>query len=234
MDQPLIIAHRTCPTDAPENSIEGIRVSAEQGADGVEIDLRMSLDQRPFLMHDGTLHRTTGFPMPTELTPSLVVGRLKLKGSQERVPSLARAFDALPPHMLLAVDVKTPWAIVPLLAETQRRGMESRVLFWCTSARACTWVAKRSPQIEVAYLKTALTPERKRRFLDRALEVGAKAISAHWLGVDADFVSAAHACGLRVYSWHTHYELTPEKLRAGLDGLITDHPRLVREAYAAL
>lgn len=234
MEPPLIIAHRTMPQDAPENSLQGIRLAAEHGADGVEIDLRMTLDQRPFLMHDRTMRRMTGWPLRMELTPSFIVRRLRLKGSEERVPSLADALNALPEGMLFAVDVKTPWAVAPLLAETRRRGLESRLLLWCTSARACAWAARRAPNVEVAFLKTALTPESQHWFIETAVKVGAKAISAHWLAIEPGFVAAAHERGLKVYSWHTRYELTPEKLRSGLDGLITDYPRLARAAYAAL
>lgn len=229
MKLPLVIAHRTCPKDAPENSLEGIAFAAREGADGVEIDIRLTLDQRAYLMHDKTMRRMTGWRLPMEATPSFIARRTRIKSSEEYVPSLSQAFDALPDGMLIAVDVKTPWAVVPLLAETRRRGLESRMLLWCTSARACAWAAKRAPGVEVAYLKTALTPETKRDFLDTAVRTGARAISAHWLAVDAEFIGAAHERGLRTYSWHTRYELTDEKLRAGLDGLITDFPRMARQ-----
>ncbi|HWC28629.1 MAG TPA: glycerophosphodiester phosphodiesterase family protein, partial [Dehalococcoidia bacterium] len=91
MKAPLIIAHRTCPLDAPENSLVGIGLAAELGADAVEIDLRMSLDQRPFLMHDWTMRRTTDFPLPLELTPSPMVRRLRLQHTDEHIYSLADA-----------------------------------------------------------------------------------------------------------------------------------------------
>jgi glycerophosphoryl diester phosphodiesterase len=231
---PQIIAHRACPKDAPENSLEGIRVSIEQGADGVEIDLQVTLDQRPFLMHDRTMRRMVGVPVPMAITPSFVARRLRLKGSREPIPSLSDALDALPDHMFMAADVKLAWAVRPLLSEIRRRGIESRVLVWCNSARAAAWFVRRAPEVEVAYLKTALTPEAKRAFIAKAVALGTPAISAHWLAVDAEFIAAAHDHGLKVYSWHTYYELTPEKLRAGLDGLITDHPRMAREAYTAV
>ncbi len=231
---PLIIAHRTCPYDAPENSIAGVRVAAEQGADGVEIDLRLSLDGRPFLMHDDTLRRTVGPKVPLEIVPSFVLRGLRLKGNGESIPTLSDVFDALAPGLLLAVDVKTPWAVRSLLTETRRRSLESRVLAWCTSARAAGYVARNAPSIETAYLKDSLDDEGKRRFLDRAVAIGARAISAHWDAVDADFVSRAHDRGLRVYSWHARGELTPTKLSAGLDGLITDHPAQARMACEAI
>jgi glycerophosphoryl diester phosphodiesterase len=232
VEAPPIIAHRTCPQDEPENSIAGIRKAAELGADGVEIDLRMSLDQRPFLMHDDTMKRMTGWPLPLESTPSFVVRQQKLPNG-EPVPSLEDVLEALPPGLMLAVDVKTPWAMLPLISQVKRRGLESRVLIWCTSARACRYAASRLPTVEFAYLKTALDPEAKRAFLDTAVSTGARAVSTHWQAVDAAHVGEAHKRGLRIFSWHDKYDLTPEKLRAGLDILITDFPRQAREAYAS-
>ncbi len=234
MEAPLIIAHRTCPLDEAENSIAGLRRAAALGADGVEIDLRMTLDQRAFLMHDWTLRRMTGFRWPIELTPAAVVRRLKLIASDGRVPSLADALDALPPGLILAVDVKTPWAVVPLMSAIRRRGLDERTLVWCTSALAVRYAVRQRGGAEVAYLKTAPAEPGKGRFLAKARRLGADAVSAHWSAIDADYVAAAHALGLKVYSYHEGYELTADKLRAGLDGLITDLPRAARAAYEAL
>jgi glycerophosphoryl diester phosphodiesterase len=230
---PTIIAHRTCPADEPENSLAGIRKAAELGADGVEIDLRMSLDLKPFLMHDRTMRRTTGWRLPVALTPSVLVRRQHLPNG-ERVPSLAEALDALPDGLVMAVDVKAPWAVVPLVSEIKRRGMQQRILVWCQSARACRYAADRLPDVEVAYLKTALHPEAQRLFLEAAVASGARAVSTHWRAVSAEHVAGAHALGLRIFSWHDRYELAPEKLGAGLDILITDFPREAREAYGSL
>jgi glycerophosphoryl diester phosphodiesterase len=231
--QTLIIAHRTCPLDAAENSLEGLRKAAELQADGVEIDLRMSLDQQPYLMHDWTLNRTAGLPLPLELTPSFIVRRLRLRNG-EPVPSLRAVFEALPPDMLLAVDVKTPWAVVPLLRQIRRHGMEKRVLVWCQSALAVRYTRWRSPSVEVAYLRDMQDEGGKQAFIAKAKRIGAKAISAHWLAIDSTFVAAAHALGLKVYSWHAAHELAPERLHADLDGLVTDFPVEARKAIEAI
>ncbi len=61
---PVIIAHRTSPRDAPENSLAGIARSAELGADYVEIDVRLTRDGVPVMLHDALLLRTTGRPWP--------------------------------------------------------------------------------------------------------------------------------------------------------------------------
>jgi glycerophosphoryl diester phosphodiesterase len=234
VQSPLIIAHRTAPPYAPENSIEGIHVAFEQGADAVEIDLHVSLDQRPFLLHDKLMRRTTGWPLPPELTPSWLIKRLRLRGGIEHVPSLAEALDALPAGKLIAVDVKTPWAVVPLLPEVERRGIANRTLVWSASALCVRYALRRSPGWEVAYYKDFEDARGNRAFIDKARRMGAQAVSLDWRAIEPDLVSYAHAAGLRVYSWHKEYELTPEKLSSGLDGLITDHPARSRQTIAAL
>jgi glycerophosphoryl diester phosphodiesterase len=230
---PLIIAHRTAPPYAPENSLEGMRVAFEQGADAVEIDLHMSLDQRPFLLHDRLMLRTTGWPLPSELTPSFMIRRLSLRGGIEHVPSLSRALDGLPEGKIVAVDVKTPWAILPLLGEVKRRGIASRTLVWTASALCARYAIRRNPGWEVAYYKDFSDGPGNRAFIDKARVLGARAVSLDWRAIDGELVSYAHDAGLRVYSWHKDFELTHAKLASGLDGLITDHPARARQALSA-
>ena len=234
MAQPLIIAHRTTPAFAPENSIEGIRVAFDQDADGVEIDVRMSLDQRPFLMHDNSMARTTGWPLPLELTPSFYVKTRRLRGSHEGVPRLRQALDALPDAKLLAADIKTPWAVVALAGAVTRRGIADRTLVWCSSGLAVKWAARRNLGWEVAHYKDFEDTDSNRAFIENAKRIGAGAVSLDWRAIDASLVAFAHHLDLRVYAWHKEYELSEAKLRAGLDGLITDYPAKAREAIERL
>jgi len=230
---PTIIAHRTCPKDAPENSLRGMSLASEFGADAVEVDLRVSLDQRPFLMHDWSMRRTTGFWLPIELTPSPLVYRRRIEAGEEPPPTLQQALDALQPGTKLAVDVKTPWAIWHLAREVRLRGLEDRVLAWCTSALNVRYMRHFAPGVETAYLRGDIDAAGKLAFIARASQLGANAISAHWDAIDAPFVATAHGLGLRVYSWHGEQELSPDKLLSGLDGLITDYPVQARAAVAA-
>jgi glycerophosphoryl diester phosphodiesterase len=231
--RPLIIAHRTCPKDAPENSLEGIRKAAELGVDAVEVDLRVSLDQKPYILHDWTLRRTARYPMPLEATPSLVVERLRLANGEE-VPTLQQALDALDPRLSIAVDVKTPWAIPHLVREVKKRAIEARTLAWCTSALDVRYMRRFAPEVETAYLRDDTDPAGKLAFLAAAVRLRANAVSANWQAIDPSFVGTAHELGLKVYSWHGESELTPAKLESGLDGLITDYPTAARAAYGRL
>jgi glycerophosphoryl diester phosphodiesterase len=247
-----VIAHRTSPPYAPENSLEGIRVSFEQGADGVEIDLRMSLDLRAFLMHDNTMRRTTGWPLPIELTPSAIVRRQLLRRAAipqsaspsdvsaqtrslaaESPPTLDEAIDAVPAGKLLAVDVKTPWSIFALERAVESRSIQARTLAWCSSALVVRYAVRSLAGVEVAYYKDYEDSPSNLEFIGKAARIGAHAVSLDWRGLNSDIVAAAHALGLKVYSWHKDYPLTAEKLATGFDGLITDHPAQSRAVLDA-
>lgn len=59
-DEVLIIAHRGSSWSAPENSISAIRQALDDGADLVEIDVRLSADGVVVLSHDSSLNRLIG------------------------------------------------------------------------------------------------------------------------------------------------------------------------------
>jgi hypothetical protein len=54
-----VVSHRGEGTGAPENSLAAIEEAFALGADIVEIDIRVTSDNIPVLMHDTTLMRTT-------------------------------------------------------------------------------------------------------------------------------------------------------------------------------
>uniref|UniRef100_A0A8D0H7J6 Glycerophosphodiester phosphodiesterase domain containing 4 n=1 Tax=Sphenodon punctatus TaxID=8508 RepID=A0A8D0H7J6_SPHPU len=57
--KPALIGHRGEPMLAPENTEMSFQKAIENGAVGLETDVRISSDGVPFLMHDNTLKRTT-------------------------------------------------------------------------------------------------------------------------------------------------------------------------------
>ncbi|MCB1885466.1 MAG: glycerophosphoryl diester phosphodiesterase [Geminicoccaceae bacterium] len=56
---PLVVGHRGARAAAPENTLAGVREAHGQGARWVEVDVKLSRDGVPFLLHDDTLDRTT-------------------------------------------------------------------------------------------------------------------------------------------------------------------------------
>jgi glycerophosphoryl diester phosphodiesterase len=57
-----VIAHRGASGYAPENTLSAFELAIAQGADALELDVRLTADGVPVVIHDATLERTTGRP----------------------------------------------------------------------------------------------------------------------------------------------------------------------------
>lgn len=109
---PLVVAHRGLWGLAPENSLDAVRAS--QRFDMVEVDVRLSADGTPFLMHDPTLARMTEATAESsslndgelfELTLREGAGGDGAAMTDQRVPSLIAALEAAP-GIYFDLDVK--------------------------------------------------------------------------------------------------------------------------------
>lgn len=56
---PLVIAHRGASGIAPENTLSAFRLAVALGAEGVEMDVQLTADGRPVVIHDARVNRTT-------------------------------------------------------------------------------------------------------------------------------------------------------------------------------
>ena len=58
-DHPVVIAHRGDSFRAPENTLEAARLGWEAGASAWELDVQLTRDGVPIVLHDESLERTT-------------------------------------------------------------------------------------------------------------------------------------------------------------------------------
>lgn len=71
---PLILGHRGASAIAPENTIAAFARAMQDGADGIEFDVRLSRDGVPVVIHDGSLKRTG---LVDQLVSSLTAAELQ-------------------------------------------------------------------------------------------------------------------------------------------------------------
>ena len=116
---PRIIGHRGAAATAPENTLEGFRAAAAEGAGWVEFDVRLSSDGVPVVIHDATLERTAGVEVQIDRTPMSEIRRLSRR---HPTPTLAETLACLGELGLGAnVEIKAVRArraIVDAVAET--------------------------------------------------------------------------------------------------------------------
>jgi glycerophosphoryl diester phosphodiesterase len=228
--KPLVIAHRTGPRDARENSLEGIRVAAGLGADVVEVDARRSRDGTAMLLHDPLLVRVQHLPLHVRW---LRDARLERIG----VPTLAEALEtARESGVRLAIDTKDPGAASAVLTAVRAAGATEQVLLWSQHMPAVRTYVRALPDAEVALLRDTFDPTAHDRLLADAAAIGARAVSAHQDVVTPAFIGAAADRGLVVYCWYQQLAVQQARLRevaaAGLAGVVTDWPADARERLA--
>ena len=230
----IVIAHRTLPRDAPENSLEGIRRAGALGADYVEVDVRRTRDGVPVLLHDPTLCRTGWRPRRIRSIALDRAARLNLRGGH-RLPTLAAALTSAPVGLGFALDTKDPLAAPAILAAVEEAGFTGRVLLWSQHDEAVRHYVAHAPSgTEVALLRDTKSPTETVRYLDHAAALGANAVSVHQSILDEALVAAAHALGLRIHCWFQSLEVQAAKAAVAVDGIVTDWPVDARSRLTAL
>ena len=105
----MVVAHRGDWQNYPENSLEAIQNAIKLGADIVEIDIRVSLDNHLVLMHDKMLDRTTNGSGKVSHHTLNELKKLNLKDkdgniTSAKIPTLEEALVTMKGKILFLID----------------------------------------------------------------------------------------------------------------------------------
>ena len=115
------LAHRGLHgAGVPENSLAAFRYAVQRGI-GIEMDVRLSADGIPVVHHDPTLDRMCNATGPVGARRAVDLTRLRLSGTEERLPSLAAALHEIAGAVPVLVDLKAG------LGRTERRRLVAAV-----------------------------------------------------------------------------------------------------------
>jgi glycerophosphoryl diester phosphodiesterase len=128
MAAPLILGHRGAPREGPENTLRAFRRAMEHGADGIELDVQLSADGVPVVIHDDTLDRTTDGRGPVAALPWAALAAVRAEG--EPLPRLDEVMAwAAEAGAFVNVEIKAPGAEAAAAGAVRRAGMMERTLF---------------------------------------------------------------------------------------------------------
>lgn len=244
VEQVLAVAHRGASARAPENTLAAVRLAADLGADMVEVDLQRTRDGALVLLHDAGLGRTTDAATRLRGRSPWSVGSLTLEevrrldaGSWkapehagEPVPTLAETLEVVGarPGLRLLVELKLPERhpgivadLAAELAAAHAGGVIdlARVVVQSFHVASVKELKARCPDLVVGVL--GLPP---REHLP-ALGTWAGQVNPHHAALDAGYVEAVHANGMRCLTWTVDHRFAMRRvLRAGVDGVITNRP----------
>ncbi len=237
----LAIAHRGGAGLAPENTLVAFERSYALGLRYLETDVRVTADGVCLAFHDARLDRVTDGHGPVRRRTWAEVSRLTVLGTQP----VARLDDVLTafPDARFVIDVKDEAAVGPLARVLRETRAVDRV---CVAGAWDGWLAalraELGPGLACALgwrsLVSWLACSHGRVAAPRRLANGGFVhVPLRWgrLPVFIDrLVGGAHDLGLRLIVWTVDDPASMRRLiSAGVDGVITDRPDVLREVMIA-
>jgi len=245
--RPLNLGHRGASGSAPENTLAAFVLARELGADGIELDVQFSQDQRLIIIHDDTLDRTTdGHGRADAFTlaelKTLDAGCwFNTKFADERIPTLQEVFDLFKPDLtgaergnlsglnrtpfLLNVEIKSDGdtrladAVVGCV---QRNDMGKQVILSSFDQAMLRRVRQFAPELPIGFLYSK--PDEL-----QALDFAADALHPHWKLINEEFVQQAHARDQQVNVWTVNETDDLRSIVAlGVDAIITNYPERLK------
>ena len=236
LSRPIIIAHRGDKTNAPENTLAAFKMAAENGADAIEFDVKLTVDGRVIVLHDKTVNRTTNGTGKISQLPFTAVKDLdagawfseKFRG--ERIPTLDEVFETVDKRLYINVELTnyaTPGdgLATKVVDLVKKHGLQNRMLFSSFFSR----------NLQMTRL---LLPEVPRGLLCMRGILGSWGRTFSWSGdyfalhpyltdVDPRLVYRVQAAGKRVHAWTVNLEEDLQRMIGlGVDAIITDDPVL--------
>ncbi|MFE3518110.1 glycerophosphodiester phosphodiesterase [Streptomyces sp. NPDC059166] len=209
------VAHRGDPYRARENTLPSILSAVEQGADAVEIDVRVTRDRVPVLLHDSTLERLWGHDVRLDRLDHEELTRRTGGG----VPTLREALSAAGDRrVMIDLPGATESAVREVVGTVRECGAQDRA-YYCADTHAMLRVRAADPSAEIALTWTTLAPPRP---------VLLEAVRPRWLNFRFGLLSRAladrvHSDGLLVSAWTADTRRTMRRLISyGVDSITTN------------
>ncbi|MEO6570357.1 MAG: glycerophosphodiester phosphodiesterase [Ilumatobacteraceae bacterium] len=214
----LVIAHRGASAAAPENTVEAFRLAVGMGADGIELDVRRTVDDVLVVHHDA------------HVDGDAAICRLRRDELPASIPSLHEALDACV-GAFVNIEIKNdpsdpdfdPDDQVAVAVAARLAAIDTSSRWLISSFRLATVDAMRRllPAVRTAWLVMDAAPD------VLAITSASGHVAVHpWVhDVTEASIRAAHALGLAVNIWTCD---DPDRMRDliawGVDGICTNRP----------
>jgi glycerophosphoryl diester phosphodiesterase len=251
--RPLVFAHRGGADALPEHTLAAYLRALDEGADGVECDVRLTRDGHLVCVHDRRLNRTSN---GTGRVSAKTLAELEaldfaswhpaaaaeeLLEEHTRLLTLERLLSALRAHgrpVRLLIETKHPSRYG---AEVERRLVEMlrkfdlaeprpddpiQVTVMSFAALALRRIRRLAPGIPTVYLLEILPPGVSRGRLPFGAQIAGPGVTL--IRSRPHLISALRAAGLQTYIWTVNDNTDLDLVIAQRpDGIISDRPRFV-------
>lgn len=242
-DRVLVIAHRGDSGSHPENTIPAFKSAVEIGSDLVELDYVHTSEGTPLVIHDKTLDRTTDAVSQwggknisvskktlAELETLDAGSWFDEQFAGTRLPTLDQAIDVIQDGSTTLIERKGGDAktCVDLL---EKKNLIDQVVVQSFDWKYLRDCRKHSPTLVLGALGfDEVTPKK----VDEIASMGVQAVGWSHDDMDARWIEEFHKHGLRTWVYTVDdLDRVDELIDAGIDGIITNEPALVKAHLAS-
>ena len=246
--KPLIIAHRGASAFAPENTLAAFQRAIEDGAEGIEFDVRLAKDGVPVVFHDSNLYRLGRIEgRVSDFTAAelqtLDVGswfnaknprQAVEKFSAETVPTLAQVVDFLNDYKgLMYIELKCKEAEIETLVKAvcqiiSQSPLLPNILVKSFKLEAIPIIRRLCPEVKTVALfapKIMTILRKEKRLVKIAHELGADQISLHFSLCTRKLMEKAAKKNLAVTIWTAdNPRWVKRAVNLGINAIITNNP----------
>ncbi len=225
------MAHRGDHTHAEENTLAAFAAAMESGADGIELDVRRSRDGIPLVFHDAEL----------EGQPLAALPWAEIRARKPTIPTLEEVLLEVGGKIALDIELKEAGYEEQVLTLIGKRLRAAECLLTSFLPQVVGRLKEllRCSGSDCAFrvgllveAQPASPGEKKGSLLTYCRELGADFLAPHYSWLDSSFLAAAAKAGIPLYVWTVNdpevmtFCLRPPGENPGVQGLITDRPRL--------
>lgn len=229
----LIYGHRGAKGEAPENTLAGFRHAYRHGIRRFEMDILLSQDGIPVVIHDRSLLRTTGSDRSVSSVSAQEMSTLDARQNTARwhhatgVPRLHDVVQACPDYEHLQLEVKSDERyrlnrLCNRLVEwIQRDNLYARITLTSSNTGFLRSARRLDRRVSLGYVAERRFPSPVRQ----AEGLDCEYLCCNYHICNTRMVNEAHGKGIQVATWtvnRIHDMLELEKM--GVASVITDFP----------
>ncbi|MEJ7862911.1 MAG: glycerophosphodiester phosphodiesterase family protein [Pyrinomonadaceae bacterium] len=247
-EKPLIIAHRGASALAPENTLAAFGQAIRDGAEGIELDVRLAKDGVPVVIHDADLKRLadkkghissyTSRELQSFDVGSWFNSQFPKKAddqfSRETVPTFPQLLKFLEDYKgLIYVEIKCKKAETDSLVRAvcqliEQTNLLSQIVLKSFNLGALILARNFLPEVRTAALfspKILRVVRKRKHILQKAEKCGANEISLHYSLATRGLVERAKDKGLATVIWTADSFIWVKRaLDLGIYAVITNNP----------
>jgi glycerophosphoryl diester phosphodiesterase len=234
-----VIGHRGAAGTAPENTIAAIKRAFALGADYIEIDVRLTKDKVPVVLHDAVFKGV----LPTQAVREITYTETQRYDigswfdpafASERIPTLAEVIAACSNKAPLMVEIKREAAGPKAIATAVFEVIKTMKSHWehIVVGSFCQTILKfMKKQIDASTLPIELIGiVDEEHNIEHFLALGIKRLALSYHLITPELVKEMHRHKVTVWAYTVNsVETARELAHMGVNGIISDFPEKIKQ-----